>query len=286
MKNLYLLRRDGSNQSSFELLSNAAQQRGIKVIDMDWSDVDFSNPPVLTRDDGMYAVSSGKKILLLEKVLLNNEVCTFYENYTYGIMKPEAVVGTGLLHQKAGLPLIPTIFSLSTDKAMLQHYVESLGGFPVIIKCSGGSHGKGVMKVDSLESLTSICDFLLTTQQSYVLKAFIPHKKQARLIVLGDKVIAAHQNYATLDFRSNVGDNSDRKREVVPFTDEVCDLAVRAVQSLHREFGGVDILFDENTELPYIAEVNFPCFFPTTQQLTGIDIAGKMIDYLVEKGRK
>ena len=62
-------------------------------------------------------------------------------------------------------------------------------------------------------------------------------------------------------------------------------MAVKAVRSLGYEFGGVDILFEEETNNPYIAEVNFPCFFPTTQRLTNIDISGKMIDFLINKSK-
>ncbi|KKQ46317.1 MAG: hypothetical protein US63_C0003G0030, partial [Candidatus Moranbacteria bacterium GW2011_GWC2_37_8] len=48
------------------------------------------------------------------------------------------------------------------------------------------------------------------------------------------------------------------------------------------EFGGVDILIDRNGE-HYLIEANFPCFFPRCQMLTGVDISGMMLDYLVQK---
>lgn len=283
MKNLYLLRRSTSNPATFQLLAEAASKKGLTVHDMCWDQFDFSSPPKLTNEDGLFALSFDRGTKIMERVLLNEEVHTFYNHYTDAIAKPDNVVGTSLLLQKAGVDIIPTIFSLSKDKNVLKSYVDALGGFPVIVKSAGGSHGRGVMKIDSLDSLASVCDYLLTLDHDFVLRAFIPHTKQARLIVVGDQVVASHQNYATLDFRSNVGPNELRTREVVDFSTEICHMAVQAVRTLHYEFGGVDILFHNKTNKPYIAEVNFPCFFPSTQQLTGVDIAMKMIEHLMKK---
>ncbi|KKQ44614.1 MAG: hypothetical protein US63_C0025G0019, partial [Candidatus Moranbacteria bacterium GW2011_GWC2_37_8] len=42
-----------------------------------------------------------------------------------------------------------TLNLFSRDRDLLQKYVEFLGGFPIIIKSLGGSHGVGVMKIDS-----------------------------------------------------------------------------------------------------------------------------------------
>ncbi len=141
------------------------------------------------------------------------------------------------------------------------------------------------MKIDSLESLFSVCDYLNSKSEPIILRKFIKHKEQARIIVLGDKVLANHTNLTSEDFRTNVGNNNSRKRLVKEYDEKIKNMAVKAVRSLGYEFGGVDILFEEETNNPYIAEVNFPCFFPTTQRLTNIDISGKMIDFLINKSK-
>ncbi|MDR0608450.1 MAG: hypothetical protein LBG52_09250 [Candidatus Peribacteria bacterium] len=47
----------------------------------------------------------------------------------------------------------------------------------------------------------------------------------------------------------------------------------------------MDILFEESTGTPYVSEVNSPCDFAGTQKKTGIDIAGKIVDYLLQKSK-
>jgi glutathione synthase/RimK-type ligase-like ATP-grasp enzyme len=48
----------------------------------------------------------------------------------------------------------------------------------------------------------------------------------------------------------------------------------------------VDILFETSTGNPYISEVNAPCDFAGTQKKTGKDIAGILIDHLIQKVTK
>jgi ribosomal protein S6--L-glutamate ligase len=115
-----------------------------------------------------------------------------------------------------------------------------------------------------------------------VMKEYINTTSTARLIVLGDAVIDSIEYRANQDdFRSNEGHKPNVFRAT--FGNDVNDLAVRAVHALGLEFGGVDILLSDTQ--PLVAEVNFPCFFRRCQMLTGTDISGMMVDYLVEKSK-
>lgn len=284
MKNLYLIIDKNSPNTSYNLLKEAAENRNIVVTPIYFDGFNFSQKLNLTHEDGIFRLKSGRKASIIEKYLINENVSSFYSNYLFciGRLDPE-YLGSSLVNEKNSLPIIKTIFSLTSNRELLKEYVEYLDGFPLIIKSMGGMHGVGVMKIDSFESLCSICDYLNRQNDTFIMRKFINHKKQARLIVLGDRVIASHANYTTSDFRTNVGDNETRKREVETFSDEIQEIAVKATNTLGLEFAGVDILFEEGTNNPYIAEVNSPCFFPTTQKMTGIDIAGAMVDFLIQK---
>lgn len=187
------------------------------------------------------------------------------------------------LIKKSNLPIIKTIYHLTRDRQLLKKYVDYLGGFPLIIKTSGSSHGIGVMKLDSFDSLISVVDYLVKTQDRFIMRRFIDYTQHARLIVLGNKVIGSIE-YKKIrgDFRSNVGDKLNV--HTVNFSNEIQAMAIKATHAINIDFSGTDILIDREGN-GFIAEVNFPCFFPRVQLATGIDIAGQMIDYLIQKSK-
>ena len=63
------------------------------------------------------------------------------------------------------------------------------------------------------------------------------------------------------------------------------ELAVRAVHSIRREFGGVDVLEHPSGRL-YLLEANFPCYFGQAQDVIGVDIAGAMVEELQAKAAR
>ena len=106
----------------------------------------------------------------------------------------------------------------------------------------------------------------------------------ARLIVLGDQVIdSIEYKREPNDFRSNVAKQPSVLAKKFP--QHIQDAAVESVKALDLEFGGVDILIQNDGQF-YIAEVNFPCNFSRSQLTTQTDIAGAIIDFLVAKSKK
>ena len=43
---------------------------------------------------------------------------------------------------------------------------------------------------------------------------------------------------------------------------------------------------DHPTGRLYLLESNFPCYFATPQEAVGTDVAGAMLDFLIEKSRR
>lgn len=268
------------SKNRYSPIKKSCEERGIEFVKLMPSEYDYTKNNI-ERNSLLYRATPGDASRTLERHIMNDGISSFYFNTFYCFREPASSI---YYNHKKKLPIIKTVLDFISNKDLLEKYVEYVGGFPVIIKVLNGSHGVGVIKVDSIESLKSLCDFIEKKEISpVVLRQFIKHKKQGRLIVLGEKVIASHVNYALLDFRSNVGDNLERVREVMAFPKEIQKIAVEAVKSVGIEFGGVDILFEEETDEPFIAEVNFPCYFPTTQNLTETDIAGAMVNHLLEK---
>lgn len=266
-----------------QLLAESCKQRGIEFVEINPTTFDYTEPSPLSAGDLFYRATdvTTNGALEVENFLLNSKIATFYTEVEPYIPSPENL--DFVILQKNGFPIPLTINHLTNDKQLLKKYADYVGGFPLIIKALGGSHGVGVMKVDSLSSLFSLADHLYNQNNSYILREFISVTSSARLVVLGDQVIDSIEYSAPEgDFRSNEGKVPNVKPK--KFNADIENLAVKAVKSLSLEFGGVDILVDANNKV-YITEVNFPCFFARCQMLTKVDISGQMIDYLVNKSK-
>jgi hypothetical protein len=284
MKKFYVVSAKDSSSAGVivELLRVACESRAIPFISLHPETVDWTDLPQLEAGDMLYRTEDNHfgGVRQLAWALIQKNTATFFSDYDQSFASYEDY----MILQKKNISTPPTIPYLSPNRTILEKSVDTLGGFPIIIKALGGSHGVGVMKIDSLSSLFSVCDFIRKHSKEIILRKFIPSTYSARLIVLGDSVIDSIQyNAPKGDFRSNEGATPN----VAPmkFSSEVEATAVAAVKALNLEFGGVDIMVEESSNQHFVTEVNFPCYFARCQNLTGTDISGQMVEYLLAKGK-
>lgn len=273
----------GKNGSTLSMLESACLERGIGFEVINSASADFSVIPHLTRSDLLYTVSDDHKSQTLTRLLVATGSPThLFHDDKAAMAQYEDEHTAGIIYASSGLPAIPTVFSLTRDRVLLKKYVEALGGFPIVIKALGGSHGVGVMRCDSYPNLFSVADFLgKLKDKKYMLRAYIDYKSHAKLVVLGDEVIASTEYEKVCDdFRSNAG--HDLHVRAQRFDRAVEQVAVQATRALGLDFAGVDVLIDKHGQ-PFIAETNFPNNFSLSQKLTGVDIAGKLVDWLGQK---
>lgn len=184
-----------------------------------------------------------------------------------------------LMCREAGIECIPTIYFPVLDATRLDEQVKSLGGFPIIVKEMGSSSGGGIMKIDSMSSLLSILRTVIERASGKVfLKKYIEHDEQARIVVLGGKVVGEKGNVKVgEEIVLNTGMNFTQVKRDYPI--EVKEMAIKAVETLGLSFGGVDILIGKDGK-NYLAEVNMPCAFKYVEDVAGVDIAGQIVDFL------
>ena len=176
-----------------------------------------------------------------------------------------------------GLPIPP---SLTVGSAtFLENAVAEVGNYPFILKPFHGTHGTGVMLLDTPTSLTSAVDALCDLHQDYVIQSFIEEAAgvDIRVLVVGGEAVAAMKRSAPPgEFRANI--HKGASGEAVALSDEYTRLAIEAAAALELEVAGVDLL--QTNKGPVVLEVNPSPGFEELESVTGIDIAGVIIEFV------
>lgn len=268
-------------EATTRLLAEACARRDVLYVPVDVAGFDPTEDVELLPGDLLYRPAVAYAATRIEQALVADEVATFYSDgdalFFDGAAAP-------LIFTRRGLPIPRTIALLHNDRARIRRAVERVGGLPVVVKVPGGEGGVGVMLLDTWPALLSVLDQLFASGRSPQLMAFVAGATHWRVVVVGGRAVAAYRNYTYADdFRS--GPSSDPADYLVPPPSPLTELAVAAVQAIRREFGGVDVLAHPSGRL-YLLEANFPCYFPQAQEVGGIDVAGAMLDHLLEKSAR
>jgi ribosomal protein S6--L-glutamate ligase len=182
-------------------------------------------------------------------------------------------------HQKlsiAGIKTPKTIFAKSPKH--IKFLIEKIGNLPAIAKTVKGSLGLGVMILKDVEQTNSTLEALYHNQVETLLQSFVDSKAQdIRAIVCGDTVIAAMLRTGKKgDFRANVSRGGTGSKIELSEADK--QLCIKAAKSINLEVAGVDLIKDANGN-SFIIEIN-AAFGMQIQEITGIDVAGKIIEYI------
>lgn len=267
-------------QLRLDQLKTACEKLNVEFIALNSLVADYSNLPTLTKTDLLYNATRGSETL--ESLLLNKEVTTFYINNPDFVVSNPDTIKYSIVHDKANLFSPKTIFHITADRQLLKSYVDYLGGFPIIIKATGSTRGIGTIKIDSWQNLVSTVDYLITTDDKFILRQFIKAKGGCRLIVLGYEVIAgADFTMNENDFRNAV-DLKQVKYSKQTYLETVTQTAIKATHLANTEFSGVDFLENEDGNF-YLLEINFPTGFSGLIDVCSVDIPLKMVEYLIDK---
>ncbi len=176
---------------------------------------------------------------------------------------------------KAGLPVPPT--SVSENMFLGYRAVGEWGR--VVVKQTRGAMGYGVFLVDNPDVAFHIFSTLMNLNKPiYVQKYLEKNGGDYRVVVVGGRAIGAEFRRGD-GWKTNVAQGA--KPEAAKLTTELEELAVRAVQVLGLDYGGVDIA--ETNEGYYILEVNPTMSWQGFKMATGINPADYIVDYLLEK---
>lgn len=262
-------------QPRLNSLREACRRLDINFVSLDESKVNLLELPTPTAEDALYNCARGS--YLLERLMLNREVRSFYRNYEVLSQQDDSNILTIEL-EKQNIPVPRTVYQGTSNRLLLNKYIDHLGGFPVVLKNYGGVSGVGVIKVESYPTLYSLADYFSSKKEAFQIKEFIPSSTCERVTVLGDEVLyTISRPVKENDFRSDGYSDRTRKIELTP---ELKKIAVSAAHAANLNFAGIDLIVDERTSRPYILEVNCPHNFVQHEKITGENYSLSIVKWL------
>ena len=240
----------------------------------------------------LYRMSTSPKAAAAESIMLLSHPGTFtslhYNRTTPFKDRPFNELSEQLA---AGLSIIPTsiideTWLVMSDAEIIER-ISHLGGFPVVVKTLGLSHGQGVVKADTPAYFTHLLRKLDLTAYKTIARKYLADYLHYRLIVIEDEVVAAIEYHKPENaFRTNASTPVVTALEIADISETVLSLAVKSAHLRTSLLAGVDVLVDQSNTTAYLAEVNAPCYFARAEKPTGIDIAGKIIEAMQAKQTK
>ena len=214
----------------------------------------------------------------------------FYEHYGVPTVNPYDVVSlcgdkvlTSLRLAEVGVPTPKTVVAL-TPEAALKALDEV--GYPAVLKPPVGSWGRLMAKVDDREEAEQIIEHKTalgsTNHSIFYAQEYVPKpERDLRVFVIGDEVVAAMYRYSK-DWRTNASRGGTA--EPVAPTFELEELALRATEAVGGGVLAVDMM--EAPQGLVVHEVNPTPEFKALTAATGVDVAGRIVEYVEEVARR
>ncbi|MGF1605646.1 MAG: 30S ribosomal protein S6--L-glutamate ligase [Rhodothalassiaceae bacterium] len=282
-----------ANLYSHKRLVEAAEQRGhaIDVIDTlkVYMNIAAHRPEMRYRGEKLVGYDAvipriGASITFFGTAVLRQfEVMGVYPlNESVAISRSRDKLRSLQLLARKGLGLPVTVFAHSTSRA--EELLEMVGGAPVVIKLLEGTQGIGVVLGETPNAAKSMIQAFGGLQAYILVQEFIKEAggQDIRCLVVGEKVVASMMRKgAEGDFRSNL--HRGGSAHSVRITPEERSTAVRAAKIMGLNVAGVDML--RSNHGPVIMEVNSSPGLEGVEKATGVDVAGKIIEFLEKTAR-
>ena len=182
--------------------------------------------------------------------------------------------------QGHGIPAPNTIYPC--EGAILPPLIESLGGLPLIIKMTASTHGIGVMLAETPQSVKATLDAFQKLKTQVILQEYIreSHGTDIRVVIVNGRPVAAMQRIAREgEFRSNL--HCGGYAVPVRLNEQEHAVAVRSARVMGLDIAGVDRLRSKRG--PLVIEANASPGLEGIETTTGIDVAGKIIQFIERK---
>ncbi|MBI5221980.1 MAG: lysine biosynthesis protein LysX [Candidatus Magasanikbacteria bacterium] len=186
---------------------------------------------------------------------------------------------TSLCLRKNRVPTIP--FAMAFTEAEALEAVNQLGGYPVVLKPVGGSWGRLLAKVNDHDALEAVIEQKMilgshSHKALYIQKYILKPGRDIRVITAGGQAVGAIYRAARHWITNTARGAEAQSCRIDKKLEQICADASRAIGG---GVLGIDIF--ETGDGYVVNEINRAAEFKNVQRVTGIDIAGAIIEYCI-----
>ena len=267
-----------------KLIVQAFEARGIapQMIDVRQAVFDLHNHGYWTRFDAVLerCVSHSRALSSLQVLEASDVPCI---NSAHVAQVCGSKLETSLALVQAGVPTPPVKIAFTPDSALAA--IEEIG-YPAVLKPAVGSWGRLLAKINDREAAEAVLEHKETLGSYhhsifYVQEYIDKPGADIRTFVVGDETICGilrrSEHWITNTARGGQAVNC-------PITVEINDLSLAAARAVGGGIVAVDLLQDQDGRL-LVNEVNYTMEFRNSIEPTGVDIPGRIVDYVLAIAR-
>lgn len=192
----------------------------------------------------------------------------------------------GIFFRSIGVPIPKTILLNSKDEERIESLAEQVGGFPCVLKKVTGSEGRYVGLANSPKEVSQFIARMpqgITGKKNILMQEYIEESKGTdfRLYCVGDEILGGIKRQSKDDFRANI--SLGGTAEKIEVKEPMKEHALKIMRSGKLEFAGIDFI---KSDRGYLAiEVNTSADFKGFEEATGFNVAGKIVEKLINKAQ-
>jgi len=168
----------------------------------------------------------------------------------------------------------PSVFS-GNSKTIINYDFN----YPIIAKPKVGSHGRGIIKIDSQQDLVGFVEKEEVSQ--YIFQKYIKADFDIRAFVCPFGIIGAMKRQGKKGFIHNVSQGA--KTEIIELDQEAEKICLDLQKITKSDIIGVDLIFNEDDQQYYTLEADYSNQFTGFEQATKFNMARLQLDLLLEK---
>lgn len=263
-----------------KLLFEEMAQRGIPFDRIDDREVIFEIGGELFQYDVVLERSVNHSRAMYALKLLNDAGVHTVNTYAVADTCGNKILTSSAL-ARYGVPSPRTMVAFTPESAL--EAIDRLG-YPVVLKPAVGSWGRLLSLVQdryAAEAILEHKEVLGSYHHSiFYIQEYVPKpQRDIRSFVVGDECICAIYRYAE-HWITNTARGG--QAENCPVTDEIAACSLEASRAVGGGVLAIDLLESERGVL--VNEVNYTMEFRNSIDTTGVDIPGRIVDYVLRVG--